>query len=80
MKCSPSLLAKFIDDERFQFLYLDEFFLFDVLGIVLKQIKEGLLIFLLYFFQHLFALCIKVPPHVELLFLPLIILFLFFDR
>jgi hypothetical protein len=58
-------------------LYLYELFFFDVLGVILKQIQKGLLIFLLYFFQHFFALSIEVLPDIELLLLALLLLLLF---
>lgn len=62
-------------------MYLNEFLLLNIFGVILEDVKEALLILLLNFLQHLLALRIKVLPDIELflmLFLFLLI-FLFFD-
>lgn len=74
MQGSPPLLSELVDDKRLDFLYLDELFLLDILGVILEDIKKGLFVLLLDLLQHLLALRIEVLPDIELLLVPLLFL------
>ena len=56
-------------------MYFNQLFLVDVFGVILKDIKESIFIFLLDGFEHFFALGVEILANVELfLFVVLIVL------
>jgi hypothetical protein len=63
----PTFLAQLVDYKRLELLHFDQFFLVDVLRVVLEDIEEGLLVLALYVLEHLLALSVEVLPGVELL-------------
>jgi hypothetical protein len=65
MKGSPSLFPQFVDDKGLHLLDFNESLLFDILGEILKDIKELSLILLLDFLEHLLALAIQILPNAK---------------
>ena len=63
---SPAFFAQLIDDQRLHFLKFYELVLLDVLGEILEDVQELVIVFPLNFLEHFFAFLVEVLPDVEL--------------
>jgi hypothetical protein len=79
MQSTPSLFPKFINNVRFFLLNFEQYFLFNILRVVLKNIKKPLQMFMLDFFEHLLAFGVQVLSDIELSVLLLFFLFFLLD-
>ena len=73
VQSAPSLFTKLINNVRFFLLNFEQNFFFDILWVVLENIKKPLQMFMLDFFEHFLAFGIQILSDIELS-----IMFLFF--